>query len=677
MGELFDEIELTEQELEERKDFLELSDRDLELLRELGQKIDIDDRFVDEFYTHLQSFSQPHQLLESDEQIQRLKRAQKNYFRELIKGEYGRPYVEKRLRIGLVHQRIGLESHWYLGGMQYFLRTLQDRISTAYDDPQKARQAYQALRKVAFFDMSLATEIFIHADRQRAQATEKGFRDIIEHSPDGIVIHRGDEVVYVNPVLVDLLGFDEAEQLVGRSIFDFVDPSEVDTIRRRLVELRQTGEPRTPAETTLIRPDGSRLDVEVTGVSLHFQGKPALVTMVRDITDRRRVDAHMMRMDRMITAGTLAAGVGHEINNPLTYISTNLDYAIRQLDGLRDDGEGLVDDEVASTVNRIREALEDAQHGGGRIRDIVDQLRRLGREDEESREWTPAPDEMLEWAIGMASNEIRHRAQVVRDYDELPPVWGKESKLGQVVLNLLVNAAHAVEEGAADQNKITLRAEQSGDGMVCIEVEDTGRGIAPEHMERLFDPFFTTKDVGEGTGLGLHICQTIVDNCGGYIEAESQLGQGSRFQVWLPVYGGNRAVEEDGGRPSGGDDPRRRGRILVVDDEDKFRKALRRLLEKRHDVICVESGSRAIEQLAGDVEFDLVLCDVMMPETTGMDLFGVVAEEYPRYEERLVFMSGGAFTARARQFVEETSNRYVKKPFDARELMELVEEFLD
>ena len=689
---------ISQEALKERKAFLDLSSRDVTLLGELGEKLDMEAAgVIDDFYDHLLSAPTPRALLETHEAVDRLKELQAQYFQELTGGVYDSQYINKRLQVGWIHQKMGLEPHWYLIAYQYFLGSMHDQIEEIYeDDPSRGRAVYAALRKIVFFDMSLAIDTYIRVDRRRAQASEQGFRDVIEHSPDGVVIHRDEMIVYVNPVLVDLLKYED-HQILGRSIFEFIHDTDETRIHDQIRRLRETGRPRAMVETTLIRSGDKRLEAEISSVPLHFDGEPAIVSMVRDITDRKKFDARMMRMDRMIAAGTLAAGVGHEINNPLTYISTNLGFALRQLDEFDDFqtdlqrelrrrlGEREADDLLDSLSmarhrqrkRSIKEALEDAQHGSRRIRDIVGQLRNLARNDGDDS-ITFEPRKTLEWAINMASNEIRHRARLVLDFTELPTLRGKESRLGQVFLNLIINAAHAIEEGAVDENEIRISSGIADGGMVYVDISDTGKGIAPEHLERIFDPFFTTKDVGEGTGLGLHICQSIIDSYGGRIEVESEPGTGSRFRVYLPI-----CVTDASEKPRHADQdahPRSeesKGRILIVDDEGRFRNALFRILQHRHHVTLADSGEVALRYLELEQHFDLILCDMMMPKMTGMDFYEALERNHPRCTERVVFMSGGAFTQRSKEFLEHTENLYIEKPFERERLLELLTELIE
>jgi signal transduction histidine kinase len=238
-----------------------------------------------------------------------------------------------------------------------------------------------------------------------------------------------------------------------------------------------------------------------------------------------------MLADRMASVGTLAAGVAHEINNPLAFILANLEFAIGEL------GD-------AGASAEVSPALTEARAGPLRVREIVRDLRAFSRAEPGGSEVVD-PRSVLQSAIGLAQNEIRHRARLDVDAGEIPLVVASERRLGQVLVNLLINAAQAIPEGRAAENVVCATTGTAPDGRARIEISDTGSGIAPELLGQIFDPFFTTKPVGVGTGLGLSICHGIVAALGGEIQVESAAGKGSTFRVLLPP-----AIEPDAREPA-------------------------------------------------------------------------------------------------------------------------------
>jgi len=270
---------------------------------------------------------------------------------------------------------------------------------------------------------------------------------------------------------------------------------------------------------------------------------------------------------------------------------------------------------------------------------------------------------VLDSAVRLSWNEIRHRAKLVKSYGAVPPVDASESRLGQVFLNLIVNAAQAIPEGKADENEIRLVTTVGTDGDVVIEVHDTGHGMSPEVIERLFTPFFTTKPVGFGTGLGLSICHRIVSSLGGEITVESKPGRGSMFRVSLPA--ARRQVSLITPPPAAASvPPPRRGRVLVIDDEPMMAKVLHRTLAADHDVVTVLAAKDALAMIAAGQRFTVILCDLMMPHVTGMDLYAELLRSAPEQAKRIIFLTGGAFTSRMRAFLDEVDNLCLEKPFD-------------
>jgi CheY-like chemotaxis protein len=254
-------------------------------------------------------------------------------------------------------------------------------------------------------------------------------------------------------------------------------------------------------------------------------------------------------------------------------------------------------------------------------------------------------------------------------------VEGNEARLAQVFLNLIINAAQALPEGKPAQNEVRLVTRRVGEAFVAAEVHDTGSGIPPEVVGRIFDPFFTTKPVGVGTGLGLALCHAFITSMGGRIEVESQVGRGTMFRVTLPVARGesvqaSRAVESKKGVSM-------RGRVLVVDDDPMVSSALRRTLSREHDVEVVVSSRRALEMLQSPQGlYDVVLCDLMMPEMTGMELHAQLHATAPERAERMVFVTGGAYTPAAQSFLERVTNPRLEKPFEPEKLRERVREWV-
>jgi signal transduction histidine kinase len=405
---------------------------------------------------------------------------------------------------------------------------------------------------------------------------------------------------------------------------------------------------------------------------------PAIERELREAAvraERRRMQEQLLISDRMVSVGTLAAGVAHEINNPLTVLIANLDFAVEGLGTLAEEARASASPaRVAALAAQAQEPLRGAQDAADRVRLIVRDLKSLSGAGDEDRYGPVQIRDVLERSIRMAGNEIRHRAGLVRDYGDVPPVNGNESRLGQVFLNLIINAAQAIPEGRADENQIRVATRLGEGGSVVIEVSDSGSGIPADLLPRIFDPFFTTKPAGLGTGLGLAICRRIVSELGGEICVESRVGEGSAFRVVLPPARGVVAA------PLGSESPPveagRRARILVVDDEPALCAMIVRMLGASHDVVAVTAAREALRVLAAGAQFDIILCDLMMPEMTGMDLYESLQRISPDQVGKIIFMTGGAFTPNARGFLDRVHNRRIDKPFTAKAVRSAIQEQL-
>jgi nitrogen-specific signal transduction histidine kinase/ActR/RegA family two-component response regulator len=373
--------------------------------------------------------------------------------------------------------------------------------------------------------------------------------------------------------------------------------------------------------------------------------------MARDVTQRKQLERQLIQADRLAALGTMAAGVAHEINNPLAYVMLNLEWIARKLPDVMSAPESLP---------ALLVMLDEARQGAQRVSTIVRELRSFSRAEGETRRPVDLAT-IVQAVIKMVGNEVRHRARVTTSFESVRPVLANEARLEQVVVNLLLNAAQAMPEARGEKNEISVTVREDGERRAILEVVDNGVGIPADVLPRIFDPFFTTKPVGVGTGLGLSICHGIVTSLGGQIAAYSD-GTGTTFRVVLPT---SEVQVMDSAPPASGPSSSResiRARILVVDDEPAIANALRELLAPEHVVVAASSAREALGAIAKE-DFDVVFCDLMMPGTSGMDLFERIREQKPGFERRMVFMTGGAFTARAAEFLSSVDNRRLEKPF--------------
>jgi PAS domain S-box-containing protein len=499
------------------------------------------------------------------------------------------------------------------------------------------------------------------ATSQALRESEKRFRDLVDGAPDGVAILRGPVVMFLNARAARLLGLTSAAQGIGRVITEFLHPDDREKAATRIRKLLTTGGLDERAEYRSIDQRGEEHTVEISSIPIEYQGGPAVLAFARDVTERKRMEIKLLEADRLTALGVLSAGVAHEINNPLAYVLLNLEYLKRELP------------KVASDPTRIESLMvrvQDACHGADRVASIVRDLRTFARGEESARQ-PVSLEAAIEAAVNIAYPEIRMRARLERRYQTVPAVDGNAGRLEQVFLNLLLNAAQAFADDsdvADNLIRVSLRAE--GDQVVA-EVWDNGPGIPSELLGRIFDPFFTTKPVGVGTGLGLPICRGIVQTHSGEITVDSKLGEGATFKLSFPASKLSPILPRKSDRMPQETTQRARGRVLVVDDESVVAHTLKVLLQGEHDLVVAESGAEALELLEREPEqnaYDAILCDLMMPGMTGMELFEVLRREHPALVNRVVFMTGGVSMMRVSEFLESVPNAKFEKPFDIAEL---------
>jgi PAS domain S-box-containing protein len=402
--------------------------------------------------------------------------------------------------------------------------------------------------------------------------------------------------------------------------------------------------------------------------SIAHADRGVVYCVARDVTadrEAKRVHEQLHRQlllaDRMASVGTLAAGIAHEINNPLAFVMVNLDTLLQELAQVRENG-------AQPNIEGWAALALEAQQGTERIQKIVRGLKTFSRAEDERRAVIDLGP-VLALSIEMTANEIRQRARLQTDFGPTPPVEADDGRLGQLFINLLVNAAQAV--GDTGSHEIRVSTSTDAAGRAVVEIRDTGPGIPESALPRIFDPFFTTKPIGIGTGLGLSICHSIVTALGGELTAENHSQGGALFRVVLPAAARAPAPAKEETPPTAKPPTPRRARVLIVDDESAVAMAIARTLAA-HEVTVVTSARDALERLS-EVPFDVVISDLMMPEMSGMELYDEIQRRLPHIVDRIVFVTGGAFTASARAFLERVPNPRLEKPFAPKAMRALVE----
>ncbi len=411
-------------------------------------------------------------------------------------------------------------------------------------------------------------------EHDKLNDSERHERALLDNMNEGIVnISETGMIELFNPAAERLFGY-RSEEVVGKNISMLMpEPysSEHDGYLARYLHTGQAHIIGTAREVTAKRSDGSIFPMGLQVSEFFLEGRRQFIGCIRDITKRKQAESELIKRyekvqelnsklqetqnqllqsEKMASIGQLAAGVAHEINNPIGYVYSNLgtlEKYVQDILSMINEYEraedAITDSEVRTRLQLARKELDivflkddlralmnESKEGIIRVKDIVRDLKDFAHVDA-SAEWHFSDlHKGLDSTLNIVNNEIKYKAELVKEYGDLPQVECLPSQINQVFLNLLMNASHAIEE----RGTITIRT-GTKDEQVWVEIEDTGKGIAPKNLKRIFEPFFTTKPVGSGTGLGLSLSYSIIQKHHGHIEVNSELGIGTRFRVWLPI----------------------------------------------------------------------------------------------------------------------------------------------
>jgi CheY-like chemotaxis protein/two-component sensor histidine kinase len=366
----------------------------------------------------------------------------------------------------------------------------------------------------------------------------------------------------------------------------------------------------------------------------------------------------------MASIGTLAAGAAHEINNPLAAIAANLTLILEELAVLQ---LTLPPEQLAD----LTQMATDSRTAAETIGNVIRGLKTFSRAADEQRSVIDVRN-VLELSVSLTSHQISQRACLVTNYGATPLILADGARLGQVVVNLLVNAGQAIPEGDVSAHEIRISTSTDGAGRAVIEIRDTGSGIPAASLGQVFDPFFTTKKIGVGTGLGLSICHNLVSAIGGSISVTSEAPGGTTFRVEIPAADG---IPVDGDARSVIAVPSAVSvSVLIVDDDPLVGNTIRRAL-RDYTVTVETAAAAALMRLDAGEKYDVILSDMMMPEMSGMDFHAELVRRHPEDAARVVFISGGTFTAGTTAFLAQVPNERLEKPFELDSLRALVRRF--
>ncbi len=377
----------------------------------------------------------------------------------------------------------------------------------------------------------------------------------------------------------------------------------------------------------------------------------------------RDAQAKLVQTEKLAAIGQLASGVAHEINNPASWVFASLEVLQQRMSEARTllAARAHEPETQARLVASLAEGetyLSHAMDGIARIRAVAGDLRTLARADPEPTEDVHL-DDVVRSACNLAKAALRQSATLVLDLRDDAVVRGSPGRLGQVVTNLLVNATQALSEGggAAPEIRVQTRVEGSH---ALLAVEDTGPGVPEALREKIFEPFFTTKPA-HGTGLGLSLVADLVSRHGGTVTVAAAARGGARFEVRLPRTSAQLsapASKTATPKPK----PSERSRLLIIDDEPRLLQTYALLLADAHDVVLAQGGRNALELLEQDQTFDVVLCDLQMPEVDGVAVFDRVRQLAPALAQKVIFSSGGVVQERIKRFLEQNAVPLLAKP---------------
>jgi PAS domain S-box-containing protein len=469
--------------------------------------------------------------------------------------------------------------------------------------------------------------------------------------------------IYWSDELYDIAGVNrETFELTLRAALDAYHPDDREIVKACALEAARTGND-FEYEVRVLQPSGDIRHVACVGTcEVGADGSVlGLFAAFQDITERKSVHGRLMRTQHLASVGSVATGIAHGVNNPLTSLFVNLELALEELEFLGQDD---------FDPSLLRDALEQARDGAEQVRQVVRGLKAFAREEQAKAGPTHFRN-VVDVALGVTQNELRHRARLTTDFEPAPSVIAVRSRLEQVVVGLVTYCIGALDGVPLDEASISVSIHPDADGNALLEVAHNHSKVTQDVLEKMFKQMEPLSDAGGG--LGLSVCHAIVHEDGGALCAQVDDGW-TRFRVRFPAAEPfERGATSETDSIAFDDDERESARVLVVDDEEIVGNSVSRILP-RDEVTVALSGPEALEilQKAGDNAFDIILCDMMMPGMSGEELFYELEESFPTSAERVVFVTGGVFGDDASSFLARRPGRWLAKPYDVSEIRSLV-----
>ncbi len=500
--------------------------------------------------------------------------------------------------------------------------------------------------------------------------SEERLRTLMEKVPDGVgVLATDGRILYANPAMGALLGY-TTDQMLGRRVTDFQHPEDRGRAADRIKSLLRGG-PESPAQYRLIHRDGSVVTSEITSRVIEFEGEPALLSTVRDLTERMELEEQLRQAQKMEAVGQLAGGMAHDFNNLLTVVQVNTE---------------LLADRLPEADGQVTDDIEELKAAVARGKKLIEKLLAFSRREELKIEPLDLRKLITDFEPTLRRLLPENIDIQIDPPDGLDKVLASAGSVEQIVMNLATNARNAMPEGGQLRLALWPTYLEAADwfatgrtvpgAFVCLAVSDTGIGMDELTQARLFEPFFTTRRSSGGTGLGMAVVYGLAKQLGGHVHVYSELGQGTTIKVYLPVaapdFGeappvGETAIEVRGGSET----------ILVAEDEPALRRAARRILERLgYQVLLAADGDEALRVFeANQDRIDLIVTDVVMPKRGGRALYQALRER----GAQVPFLFASGYTAGD---VEESAQLdpglpFLAKPWTLSELAQKIRQVLD
>lgn len=517
------------------------------------------------------------------------------------------------------------------------------------------------------------------------EISREKYHFFFEHASDIAMLLSTDGIILeANEVTEKFLDI-SAEQLMGQSIDVFVPPTCIEEVHLALSKIRQ--HQRIKFTSQIKDASGHAIPVEISLTPFNVRDlKLGAIMVARDLREIRRIqeqkramERRLYQADKLATIGQITASIAHDISNPLAYVLVNL----ATLEELIPPIQALikwainskrkkfpVDPETLKSIDDdFEDLIEECLEGCQRIRDFVAELRNFFRMDSEAASRIDV-NQALDASLRIVKNLINHRAKIKRDYaPNLPLTYLNYGKLTQVFLNLLTNAAQAFEQADLSCNLVQIKT-SCVDGELQVRIQDNGRGIPPEIKDLIFEPFFTTHREEGGTGLGLTIVRECIENLNGSLSVESKPSKGTCFIVTLPIYETPAPSPTTKTISTAGP----RHKLLLIDDDRSLLRSLNRALSRTYEVVSTHSPRKALTMIKKQ-SFDVVLCDVMMPELGGLQFYQQTLATKPELASRIIFMTGGTFSLGEERQLAELPNVVLSKPIDMEQLTSILQSY--